>query len=154
MVFNSHDFEMTLRAVFYFNFKKCLLQLLIFRFSVLFMALKLLVIEDDEGVRIMLDLVLKYDGYEVVTSRDGAILDDVHTIKPDIIFLDEWLCNEKGSDLCRKLKANPLTAGIPVILLSAMISAEKFAGQAGADGYIRKPFDLDELNQTIRKYVL
>ncbi|WP_158799824.1 two-component system response regulator [Pedobacter sp. L105] len=116
------------------------------------MALKLLVIEDDDGIREMLNLVSKYDSYELVIAKDGSILADIHEIKPDLIFLDEWLCNEKGSDLCRKLKSDPSTARFPVVLLSATISIEQFARQAGADGFIRKPFDLADLNQTIIKY--
>lgn len=117
------------------------------------MALKLLVIEDDEGIREMLELVLNYDGHEVIIAKDGAILADLATMKPDIIFLDEWLCKEKGSDLCKKLKANPETAAIPVILISAMMSVEQFSKLAGADGFIRKPFDLSELTQVINRYV-
>ncbi|HEY0174775.1 MAG TPA: response regulator [Pedobacter sp.] len=116
------------------------------------MVLKLLVIEDDEGVREMLQLVLNNEGHEVILAKDGAILCDLMQIKPDMIFIDEWLCNEKGSDLCRKLKADPHTFDIPVILISAMVTAEQFSKQAGADGYLRKPFDADELSQVIRRY--
>lgn len=116
------------------------------------MALKLLVIEDDEGVREMLELLLNYDDHEVIFARDGSILKEVNLIKPDMIFLDEWLCSEKGSDLCRKLKGNPDTVHIPVILISAMMSLEGLSKQAGADGYIRKPFDLEELNGVISRY--
>ncbi|MET1055741.1 MAG: response regulator [Pedobacter sp.] len=116
------------------------------------MSLKLLVVEDDEGIREMLNIVLTYEGYDVVMGKDGSVLDDLETIKPDIIFLDEWLCNEKGSDLCRKLKADPRTSTIPVILLSALMSVEQFSIQAGADGFIRKPFDLEELTAVINRY--
>lgn len=116
------------------------------------MGLKLLVVEDDEGVRDMLKMVLNYDGHEVITAHDGTILDNLADIKPDIIFLDEWLCNERGSDLCRKLKANADTANIPVILLSAMMSVEQFSVAAGADGFIRKPFDLEELTVVINRF--
>ncbi|CAM4338899.1 Response regulator receiver domain-containing protein [Pedobacter westerhofensis] len=116
------------------------------------MGLKLLVVEDDEGVREMLKLVLNYDGHDVIMAKDGTILDSLAEINPDIIFLDEWLCNERGSDLCRKLKANASTAGIPVILLSALMSVQQFSVQAGADGFIRKPFDLEELTAVINRY--
>lgn len=116
------------------------------------MALKLLVIEDDEGVREMLELLLNYDDHELIFARDGSVLEELALMKPDMIFLDEWLCLEKGSDLCRKLKANPDTFDIPVILISAMMSLESLSKQAGADGYIRKPFDLEELNGVISRY--
>jgi two-component system phosphate regulon response regulator PhoB len=116
------------------------------------MGLKLLVVEDDEGIREMLKIVLSYEGYEVIMAHDGRVLDNLDMISPDIIFLDEWLCNEKGSDLCRKLKANPLTSSIPVILLSALMSVEQFSKEAGADGFIRKPFDLEELTTVIDRY--
>lgn len=115
--------------------------------------MKLLIIEDDDGIREMLNLVLNYEGYEVISSVDGAILDRVPEINPDVILIDEWLCTEKGSDLCKKLKANPETATIPVIMVSALVTIEEFSKQAGADGFIRKPFDLDVLNNTIKKYI-
>lgn len=116
------------------------------------MALKLLVIEDDEGVRWMLELLLNYNGHEVIFAKNGSVLEELTLMKPDMIFLDEWLCLEKGSDLCRKLKGNPDTVHIPVILISAMMSLEGFSKQAGADGYIRKPFDLEELNGVISRH--
>lgn len=116
------------------------------------MALKLLVIENDEGIRLLIDQLLNPDDYEIVLAKDSKILDQIPVINPDVIFLDEWLCNENGSDLCRKLKENPLTASIPVILISAMMSAKEFYKKAGADGFIRKPFDLDELKLMLNQY--
>ena len=116
------------------------------------MSLKLLVVEDDEGIREMLTVVLQYEGYEVIIAQDGSILKDLDTIQPDLIFLDEWLSHEKGSDLCKMLKADPRTSTIPVILLSALMSVEQFSIEAGADGFIRKPFDIEELNEVINRY--
>jgi DNA-binding NtrC family response regulator len=55
------------------------------------MVLKLLVIEDDEGVRGMLELLLNYNDHEVIFAKNGYILEELTLMKPDMIFLDEWL---------------------------------------------------------------
>lgn len=85
-------------------------------------------------------------------ANNTKALSQIADIEPDVIILDEWLCNENGADLCRKLKENSLTSAIPVILISAMMSAKEFYKQAGADGFIRKPFDLDDLKFALNQF--
>lgn len=112
---------------------------------------KVLVIEDDQDILDVLVYVLQDDGFEVVTSTNSSILKNIGQIKPDIILLDEWLAaEEKGSDLCRTLKSNQATSRIPVLLVSALTPIESVVAEANADGYIKKPFDIEMIAPTIR----
>lgn len=115
------------------------------------MPSKVLVIEDNFEIMTVIELILKEDGHEVVSSLNSNILRDLPLINPDIILLDQWLGKEKGSDLCLQLKSNPETAVIPVVMISAATDAEIEAGIVGADAFIKKPFDIDELSMIIKK---
>ncbi|MBS7566421.1 response regulator transcription factor [Mucilaginibacter sp. Bleaf8] len=118
------------------------------------MALKILVIEDDQDILDILEYVLKDDGYEVISSLSSSIIADIESIQPDLILLDEWLkAEERGSELCRQLKTCPNTADIPVLILSAVNPIELVATEAMADGYIKKPFDIDELSRNVRRHM-
>ncbi len=114
---------------------------------------KVLIIEDDDDILSIMEYMLKDEGYEVVLSADGGILADLNSIKPDLILLDEWLAAERGSDLCRQIKSKPATASIPVVLVSGLMHLETVAREAGADGYIQKPFDVDNFNKIISAIV-
>jgi DNA-binding response OmpR family regulator len=116
------------------------------------MALKLLVVEDDNGIRALLERLLGGGDYQVIWAKNSRIFGQISDIAPDVVILDEWLCNENGGDLCQRLKANPLTAVIPVILVSAMMSAKDFYKKAGADLIIRKPFDLADLKLVLDQF--
>lgn len=113
------------------------------------MPAKILVIDDDPEILNIIQLVLTQDGHQIVTSTNGKILNELPTMQPNLIMLDEVLCNEKGSDLCRQIKSNPETSGIPVIFLSALTGIANLADQAGAEAYLRKPFDIDDLNEVV-----
>lgn len=108
-----------------------------------------MVIEDDAEILYIVYLLLTQEGHEVIHSSDLEIIKQVPVIQPDVILLDELLGNEKGSDACKALKANPATSQIPVIMMSALLGIEKKAAEAGADGFLRKPFGKEELSTTV-----
>jgi DNA-binding response OmpR family regulator len=113
---------------------------------------KILVIEDDEDIQNVLVYILQEDGHEVISSLNVLTLAEVEAMSPDIILLDQWLRkNEKGSAWCKKLKANLPTVSIPVLMLSAFTPIEQVVLEACADGYIKKPFDINELCLQINK---
>jgi len=114
---------------------------------------KVLVIEDDKEILNIISLVLEGDGHITILSSSGAVLQDVKSIKPDLILMDEWLRTELGSNLCRKLKSDPATNDIPVILISALSAIDRIALEAGADAFISKPFDIVELSETVNRYI-
>ena len=113
---------------------------------------KILVVDDvPENVR-LLEAVLVPRGYEVVTATDGrAALDLVETEEPDLILLDVMMPGLDGYAVCRPLRANDDTAVLPVIMVTSSIGQEKTkAIEAGADDFIPKPFNHDELLTRVR----
>jgi CheY-like chemotaxis protein len=112
---------------------------------------RIVVIDDDEDILEIMQLILQ-DVHEVTTSICGLILKQLGTVLPDLIIIDDWLQNEKGSELCRQLKQDPVTAKIPVLLFTAQHNGEKIAKEAGANGFISKPFDLESLLEQVNSF--
>jgi CheY-like chemotaxis protein len=114
----------------------------------------ILVIDDDTDILLFLEFLLRDAGYRVVTSATGAILGELEEQKlPDLVLLDLVLADTNGRVLTRQLKDNSLTAHIPVILYSAHPNAEREAQAAGADGFLAKPFEIDEILDKIVTYL-
>jgi len=111
------------------------------------MAVKILLVEDEESLAIMLQYNLEAEGYEVtVTERgDDAELMIAET-PPDLIILDWMLPGVSGIELCRRLRVAKITRLIPIIMLTAKgEEADKVRGlSTGADDYVVKPFSLPE----------
>jgi two-component system, OmpR family, response regulator MprA len=107
-----------------------------------------LVVDDQEDVRSLLTLVLQLEGHDVATAVDGADAVTKATDRlPDAIILDVMMPRVDGLTALRRLRAAPLTAKVPVLLLSGKTTAiDVDTGiSAGADGYLAKPFEPDEL---------
>nr|WP_294942737.1 response regulator [uncultured Mucilaginibacter sp.] len=121
------------------------------------MAGKVLVIEDDKDIRDAVTLALEDEGYEVVSSDNARVLKQLDVIAPDIILLDNWLTDwssdANGQQLSKGLKSNPETSHIPVIIVSAVSNIKEIAEAGLADGYLKKPFDLTELADVVKKHV-
>jgi adenylate cyclase len=115
-------------------------------------APKILVVDDvPENVR-LLEAVLVPRGYEVVTANDGvAALELVQSEQPDLVLLDVMMPGLDGYAVCGELRANDSTAVLPVIMVTSSIGQEKTrAIAAGADDFIPKPFNHDELLTRVR----
>ncbi len=112
---------------------------------------RLLVAEDDAEIRQALDRILTYEGYEVTTANDGAAaLEAILEHQPDAIVLDVMMPFVDGLSLCRKLRERGDRT--PVLMLTARHEvSDRVAGlDAGADDYVTKPFELDELLARVR----
>jgi DNA-binding response OmpR family regulator len=118
---------------------------------------RILVVEDDKGTRDLLVIHFLQEGYEVTAAANGpAALQccrDSETM-PHLVLLDITLSYAEeamdGYDVCRSLRSDPRTEHIPIIFLSERDErSDKIAGlELGADDYIAKPFDFDELGLT------
>ena len=113
--------------------------------------MRILVVDDDPGVRGALDRALRLDGYEVATAEDGpAALEALAVSPPDAVVLDLGLPKLDGLEVCRRLRA----AGddTPVLMLTARDAVhDRVLGlDAGADDYVVKPFALAELQARLR----
>ena len=117
------------------------------------MPKKILAVDDERHIVRLVEVNLQRAGYEVVTAYDGReALEKVESEKPDLVVLDVMMPYMDGFEVLKNLKANPATAEIPVIMLTAKTSAaDKVAGlDTGADDYLAKPFEPEELLARIR----
>ena len=108
---------------------------------------KIIIVDDDISILDSLGIMLDFEGFEVnAFERGSEIFSYVESVsKPDIILLDMWLSGEDGRDICKKLKENEITKNIPVVMMSASRGLEHTAIQSGANAFIAKPFEIDEV---------
>jgi DNA-binding response OmpR family regulator len=109
---------------------------------------RILIVDDDPDIGTMLKMMLEFKNYSsVITDRaDKAkeiIGNDPHSIQ--LILMDMLLSGVNGIDVCTGLKKDPVTANIPVIMISAHPNAREMCIDAGADDFIPKPFDMQDI---------
>lgn len=112
---------------------------------------RVLLAEDDRGVRESLERALRYEGFEVVTAADGSqALELARSETPDLLVLDVMMPEFDGLEVARRLRARK--DRVPILMLTARTEvSERVAGlEAGADDYLIKPFALDELLARMR----
>jgi diguanylate cyclase (GGDEF)-like protein len=108
----------------------------------------ILVVDDDQDIASFVEFNLKIHGYEVIRARDGEdALEVMETRRPDLAVVDWMMPRMDGVELTRRLRAEPLTSALPVIMLTAKsMTVDKVVGlTAGVDDYLIKPFDTAEL---------
>jgi two-component system phosphate regulon response regulator PhoB len=119
------------------------------------MGKKIMVIEDDTDIREAMVYALEQEMFEVVASEDAKIIKFLNLHKPDLILLDNWLSEWKsdanGEQISKQLKSDPSTSHIPVIIVSAISNVKEVAEAGLADAYLRKPFELDELIEMVKR---
>jgi twitching motility two-component system response regulator PilH len=116
----------------------------------------ILIVDDSENIREILMANFDYLGYDVRTARDGEeALGMIAQRKPDVVVLDVMMPRQNGFQVCRRIKADPSLAGIPVVILTAKGQAEdRYWGKdCGADEYLTKPFSTSELERLIERLV-
>ncbi len=106
------------------------------------MVKKILVIEDDPATSRLVDYSLRHEGYEIITAFNG--LEGIRKAKneaPDLVILDVMLPGMDGFEICHRLKADPVTAQLPILMCSAKAQdMDKQTGlKVGADDYLSKP---------------
>ena len=108
----------------------------------------ILVVDDDQDIASFVEFNLKVHGYEVIRARDGQdALEVMENRRPDLAVVDWMMPRMDGVELTRRLRAEPLTSALPVIMLTAKsMTVDKVVGlTAGVDDYLVKPFDTAEL---------
>jgi two-component system, OmpR family, alkaline phosphatase synthesis response regulator PhoP len=116
-----------------------------------------LIVDDEQHIRLLIEQALEEledDGVEFLTAQDGEVaLDVVANQKPQLVFLDVMMPKRNGFDVCRTIKQELGLSGTYVVLLTAKGQAyDRQQGlEAGADEYVTKPFDPDELLATARR---
>jgi two-component system alkaline phosphatase synthesis response regulator PhoP len=117
-----------------------------------YMAL-IYIIEDDQSIREIELIALKNSNYNVAAfDRADTFFQSMEELLPDLVLLDIMLPDQDGYEIIRKLRKNPLTAKIPVIMVTARTTEFDLVRglDSGADDYIRKPFSIMELLSRVR----
>lgn len=118
------------------------------------MAKRILVIDDDTAIVQLIKLNLKMDGFEVATAYDGTEgLREAAAHPPDLIILDVMMPGLGGREVLERLKADPITREIPVLMLTALGGAGDITQSlvGGAEWHLTKPFELHELTEMARR---
>jgi CheY-like chemotaxis protein len=114
------------------------------------MSTRILVADDDPAIVDSIKMLLEYEGYEVETATSGKAVKELKKDFPDLILLDIWMSGLNGGDICKLLKNEAKTHNIPVVLISAHRDTARIAKDVGADDFITKPFEIDDLLEKIK----
>lgn len=110
------------------------------------MSKKVFIFDDNKDILDLCTLILEGAGYETKTSStSNDIIAQVSVYEPDIILMDNWLPDVGGIEATQELKRHPVYKEIPVIYFSANNDIKTLAETAGAESYLPKPFDIDQL---------
>ena len=115
---------------------------------------KILVVEDEPEIRILVKTILEKAGYSVVEAEDGeAALRLVNEEEPDLVLLDVMIPCIEGWEVCRRIRENEATRRLPIIMVTVRTTDEDIqrSVECGANAHINKPFDQKELLDTIKK---
>jgi len=113
-----------------------------------------LVVDDDQDILDFLDAVLTFEGYQVLTAVDGAALRLARQARPSLILLDMQMPGMDGGEISRRLRADPATADIPIIVMSAMDRLATTVRQLPVNDHLAKPFALRALIDAVARWHL
>jgi DNA-binding response OmpR family regulator len=107
---------------------------------------QILVVDDDLDILVVMEILLTMKGFEVeVTAKWENTFEKIETFKPELILLDVLISGNDGRTICKQLKSQPETKNIPIIMFSAHPSAAATIADYGANDFIAKPFDVNDL---------
>ena len=115
---------------------------------------KIHIVDDNPAILDSLEILLNMEGYEVKKFEKGSEL--LNNLKlnqsmPDTVLMDMWINGEDGRDFCRLIKEDDSLKSIPVLIMSASRGLEQTALQSGANAFIAKPFEIDEVVDQLHK---
>ena len=98
-------------------------------------------------------MMLEFEGYEVINTLNATNLLAKDMPLPDLLLLDIWMSGTDGRDICKHLKENHKTRALPIVLVSASREIEKSAIEAGANDFLSKPFEANDLLKKIEMHL-
>jgi len=115
---------------------------------------RVLVVEDEDNIALALDYLMTREGYDHDRiASGGQAMDRIRAMRPDLVLLDVMLPEVSGYDICRDVRDDPALSEVKILMMTARGSAmERKRGlELGADGFISKPFELQDLRAEIRR---
>ncbi|MGD1320214.1 response regulator transcription factor [Chryseobacterium sp. 2R14A] len=107
---------------------------------------KILVCDDDQGILDVLEIMLEMQEFTAITEIDSTkVITRICENKPDLILLDLWMPLLSGEQILRSIRSIEEIKDTPVIVFSASVEGDDIAFEAGADSFIAKPFDMNEI---------
>lgn len=118
------------------------------------MSKKIMICDDDAGILEMMEMIIDEYGFEVITEANSLnVLKGLERERPDLLLLDIWMPLLSGDQVLRNIKADAQFDALPVIMYSASAEGRAIAESVGADDYIAKPFDMNDLESKIRRLI-
>ena len=115
---------------------------------------KILIFDDDKTILEVITIIFEENGYQVeISETSHDILEKVEQYKPDVILMDNWIPRIGGVEATKLLKSHEEFKNIPVIYVTANNDIVALAEQAQADDYVAKPFNLEDLEDKVAKYL-
>ena len=108
----------------------------------------ILLVDDEPSIRETVSFILEMEGYRVVTAENGEeALEQIRRLQPPVVLLDAMMPRRDGFDVCRTVKSDPALAATKIVMLTALgqKADQERAMAAGADFYMTKPFDEEDL---------
>lgn len=118
------------------------------------MSKRVLIVDDDEDMQLLLQAALETEDYEVSVAEDGLVaLQELEKDAPNLILLDLMMPRMDGYTFAKELQDRGLQSSIPIIVLSADVNAQQKVDQMGAESYVTKPFDLGDLLSEVSQFM-
>lgn len=114
----------------------------------------ILVLDDDPDIGVMIKLMLEYNGYAATIADNNEKAKEILLTRDiDLIIMDMLLSGSDGTDICRHLKLDKRTSAIPILMFSAHPAAKSTCLAAGADDFISKPFEMNDMMTKIKFFL-
>jgi len=117
------------------------------------MTKRILIIENDQDIRQIVEFILQDQGFETLSIPEPTDLSELMNFRADAILLDEFINSQPGHRLCRKIKQVPALAATPVIILSTANNIELIAQECEANDYLSKPFNVEVMVDKVVRIV-
>lgn len=110
-----------------------------------------MVCDDNQGILDILEMLLESEGFDVITEINSTnLIKELKTQTPDLLLLDLWMPVLSGDQILKIIRTTDEYEKLPVIVFSASVDGSTIAENAGANAFVPKPFDMDDLVSKIR----